>query len=553
MTITEAMPELVPARMLNQYVYCPRLFFLEWVDKSWASNGDTAEGDWRHRRVDSGGGAAPLPEEGQVRAARSVELSSERLGITAKLDLLEGDENGLVVPVDTKKGHPGRDGSGWEADTIQVCAQVLLLREHGYAVERGELYYAETRQRVSVEITPSLVSRTLEVVEQTREAAAKMIPPPPLVASPKCARCSLVGICLPDETNMLAGREGMQPRRLIASDPDAHPLYITEQGSMVGIDGGRITVTKYRERLSDVRLIDVLHVSTFGNVQVSSQAMRALFDNGVNIYHHSYAGWLQGVSTGMPSKNVTLRMRQLAAAARADLSAPRRMIAGKIRNGRVLLRRNAPDSVARTVAQLAVLAEQAGTAESAATLLGIEGTAARLYFDAFPSLLSPELAGALPGPAFTGLRNRRPPTDAVNALLSFCYALLAKETMAACLIVGYDPYVGLFHRPRFGRPALALDLAEEFRSLLADSVVLTLINNREIGASDFVVRAGAVSLTDEGRKKVLRAWERRMTTGVKHPVFGYEVRYRRAIELQARILAAVLTGELPSYEALVTR
>jgi CRISPR-associated protein Cas1 len=553
MTITDAMPELVPARMLNEYAYCPRLFFLEWVDKSWASNGDTAEGDWQHRRVDSGGGAAPLPEEGQVKAARSVELSSERLGITAKLDLLEGDDDGAVVPVDTKKGHPGRDGMGWEADMVQVCAQVLLLREHGYKADRGELYYAETRQRIPVEVTPSLASRTLEIVGQARDAASRMIPPPPLVSSPKCARCSLVGICLPDETNMLAGREGAPPRRLIASDPDAHPLYITEQGSMIGIDGGRITVTKYREKLSDVRLIDVLHISTFGNVQVSSQAMRTLFDNAVNVYHHSYGGWLQGVSSGLPSKNVTIRMRQLAAAARADLSAPRRMIAGKVRNGRVLLRRNAPGAVARTVGQLAALADQAESAESAATLLGIEGAAARLYFEAFPLLLSPELSGALPGPAFTGLRNRRPPTDAVNALLSFCYALLVKETLAGCLIVGFDPYVGLFHRPRFGRPALALDLAEEFRSLLADSVVLTLINNREVGASDFVVRAGAVSLSEDGRRKVLRAWERRMTTGVKHPVFGYSVKYRRAIELQARILAAHLTGELPAYEPLVTR
>ena len=160
---------------------------------------------------------------------------------------------------------------------------------------------------------------------------------------------------------------------------------------------------------------------------------------------------------------------------------------------------------------------------------------------------------ALPGPAFTGLRNRRPPTDAVNCLLSFCYGLLAKELLAACLAVGFDPYIGLYHRPRFGRPALALDLAEEFRPLLADSTVLTLINNREIAASDFVVRAGAVTLTAEGRKTVIRTWERRMTTHVRHPVFGYQVSYRRAAELQARMLAARLTGELPAYQPLVTR
>jgi CRISP-associated protein Cas1 len=159
----------------------------------------------------------------------------------------------------------------------------------------------------------------------------------------------------------------------------------------------------------------------------------------------------------------------------------------------------------------------------------------------------------LPGPAFTGLRNRRPPTDAVNCLLSFCYALLTKEMLAACLIVGFDPYLGLFHMPRYGRPALALDLAEEFRALLADSCVLTLINNREVSASDFVVRAGAVNLTADGRRTVIRAWERRMTTSVTHPMFGYQVTYRRAIELQARILAAYLVGELPAYEPLVTR
>src|SRR5690606_40486138 len=115
-------------------------------------------------------------------------------------------------------------------------------------------------------------------------------------------------------------------------------------------------------------------------------------------------------------------------------------------------------------------------------------------------------------PRFNGLSNRRPQTVDVNCLLSFCYGLLAKEMMAACLAVGFDPYVGLYHRPRFGRPALALDLAEEFRPLLADSVVLTLINNRELRPGDFLVRAGAVGLTAEGRRTVIRAWERRMGT-----------------------------------------
>jgi CRISP-associated protein Cas1 len=485
MTLTAAVPEFVPARMLNEYAYCPRLFFLEWVDSLWAPNGDTAEGEWRHQRVDAGGGAVPLPVEGELKAARSVDLASERLGISAKLDLVEG-AGGCVVPVDTKKGRPARDGSPWEADAVQVCAQVLLLREHGYAVERGEIFYAETRQRVAVEITPELVSRTLEIVGQARATATELAPPPPLRSSPKCPRCSLVGICLPDETNVLTARQNGHPRRLIASDSDAVPLYVMEPGSVVGLDGGRLTVSKYREVLASVRLIDVMHVCVYGNVQITAQAMRTLFERDVDVFHFSYGGWLLGLTTGLPSKNAMLRIRQTTAAARGQLDEPRRMIAGKIRNCRVLLRRNGGESVARCVDQLAVLAGQAEQAEQAASLLGIEGTAARLYFQAFPSLLHD--AGRLPGPTFSGLRNRRPPTDAVNCLLSFSYGLLAKEMLAACLTVGFDPYIGLYHRPRFGRPALALDLAEEFRPLLADSTVLTLINNREVSASDFLVR-----------------------------------------------------------------
>ncbi len=293
------------------------------------------------------------------------------------------------------------------------------------------------------------------------------------------------------------------------------------------------------------------HVCAFGNVQVSAQAMRSLFERDIDVFHFSYGGWLIGLSTGLPSKNVMLRIRQTTAAARGQLEAPRQMIAGKIRNCRVLLRRNVGEPATRVVGQLGELAGRAEKAGGAAELLGIEGAAARLYFGAFPQLAV--RAGELPGPAFSGLRNRRPPADAAGCLLSFCYGLLTKEVLAACLAVGFDPYIGLFHRPRFGRPALALDLAEEFRPLLADSTVLTLINNREVAGTDFVVRAGAVALTPDGRKAVIRAWERRMRTELRHPMFGYAVSYRRAAGLQARILAAYLTGELPAYEPLVTR
>lgn len=549
--VDDVLPATVPARMLNEYVYCPRLFFLEWVDAQFAENADVAEGLRRHRVVDTPTGAAPLPGDGELRAARSLELSSATLGISAKLDLVEAADGG-VVPVDVKKGSPRDDGTVWEADAVQVCAQALLLREHGYTCDHAEIYYATTRRRLRVELTDELIDKTTKLVEQARLTAVQEVAPPPLVASPKCPRCSLVGICLPDEINALSQRGEQAPRRLIPADPDASPLYVTEQGAWVGIDGGRLRVSKARAEIVSVRLIDVTHVCVYGNVQVGAQALREMFRRSIDVFHFSYGGWLQGISTGLPSKNVTLRLRQLTAASRGDLTAPRAMIAGKIRNSRVLLRRNARDDVARTGEQLRALEALALIASGAPELRGIEGTAARLYFGALPAAVAERQR--LPGVGFTFEgRSRRPPADALNCLLSFCYGLLTKEVTGAALAVGFDPYVGLFHRPRFGRPALALDLAEEFRPLLADSVVLGLVNNGEVKVSDFLVRAGGVGLTADGRKAVLRAWERRMQTQVRHPMFGYRVTYRRVIELQARLLAAALLGEVPAYAAFTTR
>jgi len=182
--------------------------------------------------------------------------------------------------------------------------------------------------------------------------------------------------------------------------------------------------------------------------------------------------------------------------------------------------------------------------------LGLEGTAARIYFARFADLLA---AGAeQPSFAFEK-RHRRPPTDPVNALLSFFYALLIKDVTVAALAAGLDPYVGFYHRPRFGRPALALDLAEEFRSLIADSTVLTVINNGELAEGDFVARAGAVSLTQSGRRKAVGAYERRMRTELRHPIFRYKASYRRTLELQARLLSAVLVGDIAEYRPLTTR
>ena len=545
--------ELIPARMVNEFVYCPRLFFLEWVDGRFEESDDTALGKRVHRVVDVEAGAAPLPEDGDLLAARSLMLSSSALGVVAKMDVVEGSA-GLVVPVDFKKGRPQPDGSPWPSDEVQVLLQAMVLADNGYRVDHAEVYYAHERRRVRVELTDERLAWARGVVADARATGRLIDAPLPLVDSPKCVRCSLVGLCLPDETNALLDRSERPPRRIVPRDPDHQPVYVTEPGAYVGLRGGRLEITRSGEKLGSFRPIDVAQLAVFGRIQVSTSALHALFDSGTPVLWLSYGGWLKGWSAGPPSKYVELRRRQTAAHAAGGLGSARRMIEGKIRNCRTLLRRNARGDVSNTLDQLGRLAEATRSVRDFGELLGTEGTAARLYFERLPSMLT-EPARPLAERFALGGRNRRPPRDPVNALLSFCYALLTKDLVAVTLGVGFDPYLGVFHRSRYGRPALALDLAEEFRPLIADSVVLGVLNNGEIGESDFVSRAGGVALTPQARRTVLAAYERRLATEITHPQFKYKISYRRVLDVQARILAATLVGELPEYEyvPMVTR
>jgi CRISPR-associated protein Cas1 len=551
--VTSDVPELVPARMVNEFSYCQRLFFLEWVHAQFADNIDTVEGRWHHRAVDEQAGAVPLPDEGQVRIARSVMLSSTELGLVAKIDLLEGAPDGTVIPVDTKRGAPpDRPEQAWEPERVQVCVQALLLREHGYRCERGMLWFAGTRQRVVVELDDALVERTMELLADLRRVASSSEPPPPLLDSPKCPRCSLVGICLPDEVNTLAERSVAPPRQLVPRGDAPKPLYVTEQGAVISKDKGRLQVTKQGERLASVRVIDVSHVCIYGNVQLSSQVLRELFARDIAVCWFTYGGWFSGLAEGLPGRNVELRRRQTIVGAQGGLEIARRVVNGKILNSRTLLRRNSRERSDVVLSQLKRLADQTLDAASIGSLLGLEGAAARIYFSAFPTMLRADKR--LPGSPFSFEgRNRRPPTDPVNCLLGYLYGLLTKELTATAFAIGFDPYQGFYHRPRFGRPALALDLAEEFRPLVAESVVVNLVNNGEVTVSDFLVRAGGVTLTQSGRKVVLAAYERRMATELRHPLFGYRASYRRILEVQCRLLAAHLLGEVPAYVPVTTR
>ena len=308
------LPGLVPARMLNEYAYCPRLAYLEWVQGEFEDSVDTIEGRLQHRRVDRPSGKLParssrdgteLSDEDSPRAetihARSVLLSDENLGAIARIDLIEGQRN-VVTPIDYKHGRvPDVPERAWEPERVQLCIQGLLLRAHGYTCKEGLLYFVQSRRRVVIPFDDSLVRRTLELLSGIRCMAASGRIPQPLVDSPKCPRCSLVGVCLPDEVNLLSPQA--QPvrrddvRRMAPARDDTIPVYVQAQGAVVGKSGDQLEVKQQGRSLHKVRLMEVSHVSLFGNVQLTTQALRELCNRNIPICYFSYGGWFTGITT----------------------------------------------------------------------------------------------------------------------------------------------------------------------------------------------------------------------------------------------------------------
>ncbi|APZ44300.1 CRISPR-associated endonuclease Cas4/Cas1 [Acidihalobacter ferrooxydans] len=550
---------LMPARMVNEYQYCPRLAYLEWVQGEWADSVDTVDGRFKHRRVDRPGGKLPPADaldEGDRIHARSITLSSNRLGLIAKMDLIEGDA-AAVTPVDYKRGKRPHIAQGaYDPERVQVCVQGLILEEHGYRCAEGMLYYVESKERVRVPLDDELRALTRRAIDGLRFIAAGGQMPPPLEDSPKCPRCSLVGICLPDEVRYL--RQGrIEPRPLAVARATALPVYVQAYKARVAKRGETLEISIDDKKVQTARLIDVSELVLMGNVYVTTPTLHELMARGIPISWHSFGGWFMGYTQGTGHKNVELRTAQY----RASFDEPtclrlaKGLVAAKIHNSRTLLRRNWKDDTLDPKHLLDDLKRDqrhCARVDSQQELLGVEGSAAARYFGHFDRLI--RASGAEGALSFDfNRRNRRPPADPVNALLSYAYTLLTRAWHVTLGAVGFDPYRGYYHQPRYGRPALALDMMEPFRPLIADSAVIQAINNGEVRPSDFISAAGSVALSPDGRKRFIAAFERRMSHEVTHPLFGYRVSYRRLLEIQARLLSRYLLGDIPDYPNFTTR
>lgn len=554
---------LLPVRMLNEFAYCPRLFHLMHVEGVWEDNHFTIDGKLTHRRIESKDELLPdishkTSENGQAEphTARSITLSSTSLGIIGKLDAVV-TEGSSATPIETKRGEvPQNAECSYEPERVQLMAQGLLLRENGYNVSHGILYFAGSKRRVEIAFTDELEKRTRELLSSAHEAALERHLPPPLKGSPKCAGCSLNGICLPDETLSLrevdSESNGKTVRRLYSARADQLPLYVQTHGASVGVSGKSLVVRAEGKEIAKVGFKDVSQVVLCANVRISSQAIRRLCDAGLPIVYLSAGNWFYGLTTGHALRSSFTKAAQFAAAANDERAScfAKQVVAAKASNQRTLLRRNGSGSIQEPLKRMASLITKIKAEKDVDALLGLEGNVARIYFELFSCMLRPKSLGG--DWDFVG-RNRRPPRDPINALLSLAYALLAKECTVALMAEGLDPWWGLFHKPRHGRPALALDLMEEFRPTVADSAVITAINTGMIVDSHFIRSDRGCMMKAEGRKAFLRAYEARLDQLISHPLFDYRCSWRTVIKLQARLLARWLRNDIPEYTGMVVR
>ena len=328
----------------------------------------------------------------------------------------------------------------------------------------------KTRQRVRVEFDQEVMNEAHQAIERAWDAAMATAMPPPLVDSPKCPGCSLVGVCLPDETIHYQERDqkrsqqqygrvdsvsestrkpqGRETRLLVAPRSDLRPLYLNTQGLRVGKTGDVLKIKDRDKVVQEVRIKETCQVNLLGNVQISTQAIQELCKADKPVCYFSQGGWFYGITTGLDTKNVILRKSQVLLSDQEwfCLRIARALIAGKIRNQRTMMMRNHIKPPMVNLREMKRLAGDAETARSPEELLGIEGYAARSYFSQFGGMLKGE-GSHRPTEGFRfdfKSRNRRPPLDPVNALLSYGYSLLTKDLTIATYAVGLDPMIGYF-------------------------------------------------------------------------------------------------------------
>lgn len=527
--------ELIPISLVAHHAFCPRRAWLEAVGET-VDVAQLAVGQRDSEPSDDPRGS----RSGRLRA---VEIVAPRLGIVGRCDTVEVAEDDSLTVVEHKATPLRREPSVTFPNRVQLALLGLGLEEMGHRVAGYEIWFSTHRRRVPVQLTPDDVDNAREHLRAVQAVIASSAAPPALVDDPRCRSCSHLEVCLPDERALEP-----VPRRVMALDPVGESLHLVTPGARASLRAGRILVAHRGEQLASVPLERVTALFVHGNVDVSTAVVRELLWRGVPVLWLSGTGRLVGWANSAHSPNGGPRHRQHLAVAEGRVELAAEIVSAKIANQATLIRRLG--DVRDVVVRLRELQRHALAAASVEELLGIEGDAASRYFGAFDSMLSCRVRSA--GFAL-GNRSRRPAANATNAALNYVYALLLADVVKALVSCGLDPYAGFLHAPTRNKPALALDLMEEFRAPLADAVLIGALNNGELQPNHLSEALGSPRLRESGRRALTAAYERRLGTAIRHPLFGYRATWRRIIEIQARLLLGYLDGTQPRYAGMRVR
>jgi CRISPR-associated protein Cas1 len=526
--------EPIPISLVAHHAFCPRRAWLEAMGET-TDTLQMAVGVAAHRASDD-------PSRSRPGSARSVDVVSPEHGLTGRCDTVDTAADGTVTIVEYKSTPVRRRAEVTEPMRVQLALQALALRESGVDVRSAAVYFVDHKARVDVPVGDAETDAAVAHLRALRTMLDTGTAPEPLVDDARCRTCSHAGVCLPDERALAP-----VTRRVLVADPDSQILHVATPGARAALRRGRVRVVKGETDLGSVPIERVLALVVHGNVDVSSGLLRELLWRTAPVVWCSGTGRVIGWATSANSPNGGPRSRQHVVSMAGHLDLARAFVTAKIGNQATLLRRHG--DAAETVAQLRRLQRTAAGAADMPTLFGIEGDAAARYFDVFPTLLTPAVRNGQPFPG----RTRRPATDPLNAALNFAYGLLLTDCIRAVVACGLDPHAGFLHSSGRNKPALALDLCEEFRAPIADSVVVGAFNNGELKPTSFSTVTGAARLRDTGRSALLAAYERRVATTFRHPTFGYQVTWRRAMEIQARLVLGVLDGTQSRYKGVSIR
>ncbi|WP_230198238.1 CRISPR-associated endonuclease Cas1 [Flaviflexus massiliensis] len=523
-------PESVPISLVAHTLYCERRTWLEAVGERAKHSYAMRVGDADHKRTHN-------PSASNQNQLRGIDIHDDSNGFHGRIDTADILPNGALKLIEYKSTPVRFKPSVTKATRIQLALQTIALEKAGYEVAEHSVFFKTHHRHVPVEIDEVDREEALSAVARTQEIILGSEAPPALIDDPRCSRCSHVSVCLPDE------RRGQQDLHQIrASDPAGQALHLSTYGARASLKDGRVIVQKSGEDLASIPIEQVSAVIVHGNVDLSSALQRELLWRDIVIVWCSYGGRVTGWSRSSYSPNGLPRVQQHVASFEGRLGLAREFISSKISNQATLLRRYTKTS--STIKEMRTLQKQAMEALTIGELFGIEGNAAGMYFSNFQECfneIAKEQLKEFPGRVGRGAR------DPLNICLNYSYALLQSEVLRAVVACGLDPHAGFLHSSNRNKPALTLDLMEEFRAPVADSVVIGAFNNGEISADRFHHIDGAYRLDDVSRKALIAAFERRVATEFRHPVFGYQVSWRRAMEIQARMVLGYLDGTQSQY------